>query len=57
LHSLYLGETALTDAGLTQLTQMRSLKHLYLTGSKVSADGVKLLQKGLPGCTVEGGPK
>ena len=39
LESLDLAETGFTDAGLAQLSGMKSLKRLYLGASKVTAEG------------------
>ena len=40
-----LEETAVTDAGLTQLARVKKLRDVYLTGTHVTARGVTELQK------------
>ena len=42
----------MTDAGLKELTGLKSLQSLYLTGTKVTVTGVVELRKALPACKI-----
>ncbi len=44
---------SLTDVGLESLSQIKTLKFIYLKGSKVTAAGVKKFRAALPECKVE----
>ena len=44
-------ETDLTDAGLKHLYGLRSLKTLWISGAKISVDGVDELRSALPSLT------
>lgn len=52
LRSLNLYGTRLDDDALQQLTQLRSLRHLYLGETGVSVEAVKILIDSLPRCQV-----
>ena len=49
---LYLNGTNVTDAGLEHLTGLSNLEALDLTGTRVTAEGVKKLQQALPNCKI-----
>lgn len=53
LRSMFLSRSAITDAGLESLWQLKQLHRVYLDGTKVTADGVERLQKELPACQIE----
>ena len=44
--------TRVSDAGLTHLKELKTLRWLHLDGPQVSVGGVKELQKALPNCTI-----
>jgi hypothetical protein len=44
--------TDITDASVAHFARLKKLKHLGVNGSKVTADGLKELQKALPDCKV-----
>ena len=48
LESLSIGGTAVTDESIEALSSLKSLKHLYLNSSRVTAAGIKLLKKEFP---------
>ena len=52
LRALYLFDTKISDAGLKQLTSLKELKILMLTGSPVTQSGVDQLQMYLPECLI-----
>ncbi len=52
LRALYLCDTKISDAGLTQLERLKELKFLMLTGSLVSSAGADALQMALPNCVI-----
>jgi Leucine-rich repeat (LRR) protein len=52
LEVLDLSETAVGDAGLARLAPLKSLSHVLLRGSKVTAEGVAAFRAALPGCQV-----
>jgi hypothetical protein len=52
LASLVLMETMVSDAGLSELTRLQSLMSLDLSGSKVTDDGVRKLEKAIPHCKI-----
>ncbi|EAQ80731.1 hypothetical protein [Blastopirellula marina] len=52
LEELDLSGTSVTDVGVERLVAYKGLKLLTLTGSQVSADGVKLLRKRMIGCRI-----
>jgi len=45
-------QTQVTDAGLGQLTDVGSLRHLDVRHTAVTADGVARLQRALPQCKI-----
>ena len=51
---LNLLNTGVTDAGLKELAVLTKLTSLDLSQTKVTADGVKELQKALPKCKITG---
>ena len=51
LTSLNLDDTAITDAGLTELARLTKLDELIL-GDKVTEKGVARLQEALPECHI-----
>ena len=51
LNSLSLERTRITDAGLAELKNLRSLRELWLDGASVTNTGVDELKKALPGLT------
>jgi hypothetical protein len=53
MFSLMLKNMKVSDAGLENLKGLAALKELNLTGSKVTADGVKKLAAALPKCKIE----
>jgi hypothetical protein len=42
-----------TDAGLKDLAELKSLRCLIIAGTKTTDVGVAALQKALPGCQIE----
>jgi hypothetical protein len=50
---LHLGSTQITDAGLTHLEHLTSLKDLKVTRTGVTADGVARLQPNLPDTKIQ----
>ena len=52
LQVLALSRTAVTDAGLDSLKDMKSLKSVYLIGTKVTSQAVEKFKKTLPGVAV-----
>lgn len=52
LEWLHLGRTRLTNAGLTALTKMRTLKEVSVTNTNVTLDGVKQFKSVLSECKV-----
>ena len=52
LEVLDLSETALGDAGLTRLATIKSLRQVFLRGSRVTAEGVAAFRTALPQCQV-----
>ena len=52
LESLHLSGTAVTDAGLRQLSDLKHLKVLRVGGTAVTQEAVAQFQEGCPGCTV-----
>jgi len=56
LRSLNLVGTSVTDAGIPELARMTWLTHIYLNETKVTAVGLRQLQKALPSCTIEPAP-
>ena len=52
LEVLDLSETAVGDAGLTRLATMKSLRQVFLRGSRVTAEGVAAFRAALPQCQV-----
>ena len=52
LRALYLFDTKISDAGLKQLTSLKELKILMLTGSPVTSSGIDQLQMSLPNCVI-----
>jgi len=49
---LALRDTAIDDAAIEYFLKIKTLKSLELKGSKISPEGLKRLQVGLPGCKV-----
>jgi hypothetical protein len=49
---LALSRTDVTDAGLDSLKDLKSLKSVYLIGTKVTPQAVDKLKKTLPGVAV-----
>ena len=47
-----MSRTAVTDAGLDSLKDMKSLKSVYLIGTKVTPQAVEKFKKTLPGVAV-----
>ena len=52
LRALYLFDTKISDGGLKQLTSLKELKILMLTGSPVTRSGIDPLQISLPECLI-----
>jgi ABC-type proline/glycine betaine transport system substrate-binding protein len=52
LEYLNLYNTQVSDAGLDQLKTLTNLSHLYLWGSKATADGAEKLRKLLPEASI-----
>jgi hypothetical protein len=52
LARLQLGGTAISDVGLRQLTQLKTLTFLTGTDSKMTLEGYRELKKALPMCSV-----
>ena len=52
LETLEIPETAITPAGLTQLTAHPSLKHLYLGGIDLPPDRLSELKQAMPNCQI-----
>jgi hypothetical protein len=50
--ALYLGSSAVTDAGLKHVAALKSLQVLYLTRTKVTDVGCEELRKALPKCQI-----
>ena len=48
LEELFLGDTAVSDVGLGHLKGLTQLKLVHLSGTKVTAAGMKDLRKALP---------
>jgi hypothetical protein len=42
-----------TDEGIKELANFKALTELNLAGTKVTAEGVKELQKALPQCQIQ----
>jgi hypothetical protein len=45
--------TQVSDAGLKELAELKTLTSLNLQNTKVTAEGVKELQTALPKCKIE----
>ena len=57
LHTLHvLGEVPLTDAGLSDLKNLTTLRELQVTSSTITAAGVASLQAALPMCQITVNP-
>jgi hypothetical protein len=54
LEYLYLGETAISDAGLTILKRITSLKEVSLRNARASAGGIRDLKRALRATTIIG---
>ena len=54
---LDLGDTSVTDALLGQLEAMKGLKVLFISGTKVTPEGVERFRKARPDCRVIWAPK
>lgn len=52
LHTLDLSETQVTDATLARLAELPQLRRLYLSGTKVTPEGVERFRRERPGCEV-----
>ena len=55
LESLEVGSgigTEITNASVLHLSQLKKLKKLGLSGSKLTPDGLKALRDALPDCTI-----
>jgi internalin A len=52
LETLDLAETNVTDATLDELAALQNLRHLYLSGTKVTPEGVERFRRALPACEV-----
>jgi hypothetical protein len=48
---LDLSGTGITDEGLTQLTNLKTLQEILLNGTRVTPGGVKSLRSSLPSLT------
>jgi len=55
LRYLNLYGTAIGDAGLEQLTGLKSLRNLYVWQTKVTDEGIKKLKQALPSVNIEKG--
>ena len=53
LESLGIHCNDVTDAGLANLYGLKNLKHIDLTGTQVTPEGVKKLQAALPYCRID----
>jgi hypothetical protein len=53
MRELHLDRLPITDAGLKAFHAAKQLKNVSLTKTKVTAEGVRALQKALPGCKIE----
>jgi hypothetical protein len=56
LEQLALTGTQITDMSVPYLTQLKGLQLLYVADTRLTAQGVALLKKGLPKCSVVFGP-
>ncbi len=45
-------DTAITDAGLSQLHDLKSLRHIFLDGTQVTSAGIEALERAIPGLEV-----
>jgi len=52
LETLEIPETNLTPVGLTQLSQHRNLKHLFLGGLNLTSEQVDTLRQAMPNCQI-----
>lgn len=52
LETLNLSHHPISDSSLHHLTGLKNLKRLDLRNTKVTADGIRMLQKALPDCTI-----
>lgn len=52
LNKLEISYTRVTDQSIDHLIALKSLKLLYLTGTRVTPDGLKKLKAGLPNCEI-----
>ncbi len=52
LTKLELSYTRISDKGVEHLAALKSLKTLHLTGTRVTAEGVKTIKAALPNCEV-----
>lgn len=53
LEELLIEYTPVTDAGLSHLHQLKQLKFICLTGTRVTAKGVADLRTALPNCQID----
>jgi hypothetical protein len=52
LETLYLGDTAVTDAGLEHLKELTQLQTLGLDHTQVTDEGEERLRQALPTCSI-----
>lgn len=52
LHKLELSYTRVTDGAVNALVTLKGLKTLHLSGTRITADGLKKIREGLPKCEV-----
>jgi len=57
LRCLFLEGTSVTDGGLAHLAQLTSIELLSLRGTRVTAEGVEKLQRAVPNCEIQYGPR
>jgi hypothetical protein len=51
--TLSLSDTQVTDAGLEHLKRLKNLRYLNLTGTQVTYEGIHMLKKTLPNCSID----
>ena len=52
LETISLEGALIGDDGIERLTQLSSLRHLYLADTQMTAAGLKNLEKAMPACSI-----